>query len=276
MIRRRTVSCTRRAGSSAGNAGVDLAQDVADERHRGDIVERKQIGAQAVVDVMGVIGDVIRQRGHLRFRARLRPQLQVLDFVVGEDRRRHAALGIAADRRAGAVGERAVVLDQAFQRFPGEIEPVEGGIAALQLGDDAQRLRVVIEAAEAAERLVERALAGMAERRMAEIVRQRQRLGEVLVAAERARQRAGDLRDFERMGEPRAVVVALVIDEHLRLVRQPAERAGMDDPVAIAPERVAGGACRLGIAPAPAFGRIGGINGSRAPGFDRHALPCPH
>ncbi len=75
------------------------------------------------------------------------------------------------------------MLDQALQRLPGEIEAVEGGVAALQLGDDAQRLRVVIEAAEAAERLVERALAGMAERRMAEIVRQRQRLGEVLVAA---------------------------------------------------------------------------------------------
>ena len=107
---------------------------------------------------------------------------------------------------------------------------------------------------------------------MAEIVRQRQRLGEVLVEAERARQRAGDLGDFQGVGEPRAVVVAFVIDEHLRLVRQPAEGAGMDDAVAIAPEGVAGRARRLGIAPAPAFGRIGGINGPRTPGFDRHWL----
>jgi hypothetical protein len=44
----------------------------------------------------------------------------------------------------------------------------------------------VIEAAEAAERFVERALAGMPERRMAEVVCQRQRLGEVFVEAERA------------------------------------------------------------------------------------------
>ena len=115
------------------------------------------------------------------------------------------------------------MLDQAFQRLPGQIEAVEIGVAALQLGDDAQRLRVVVEAAEAAEACVERALAGMAERRMAEIVRQRQRLGEVLVEPERAGERAGDLRDFQRMGQPGAVVVALVIDEHLRLVRQPAE-----------------------------------------------------
>ena len=87
--------------------------------HRGDIVEREQIGAQAVVDVMGVIGDVVGQRGDLRLGARLRPQLQVLDLRIGQDRRRHAALGVAADRRAGAIGERAVVLDQAFQRLPG-------------------------------------------------------------------------------------------------------------------------------------------------------------
>ena len=171
-------------------------------------------------------------------------------------------------------------LTRPFQGFPGEIEPVEGGIAALELGDDAQRLRVVIEAAEAAERFVERALAGMPERRMAEVVRQRQRLGEVLVEAERARQRAGDLGDFQRVGEPGAVVVALVVDEHLGLVRQPPEGAGMDDAVAVAPEVVAGRACRLRPAPAPAGGRIGGINGSRASGFDRHdcpfGVPCPH
>ncbi len=238
----------------------------------GDVVERKQVGAQAVVDVMGVVGDVVGERGHLRFRAGKGPQLQILDLRVSENRRRHAALGVAADRATCAVGERAIVLDQALQRLPGQIEPVEGGIAALQFCDDAQALRVVIEAAELAQGFVERALAGMAERRMAEIVRQRQRLGEVLVEPERARQRAGDLRDFERMGEPGAVVVALVIDEHLRLVRQPPERAGMDDAVAIAPERVAGRAWRLGIAPPPAQGRIGGINDSRATRFDRHVM----
>ena len=33
---------------------------------------------------------------------------------------------IAAERRAVAIGERTVVLDQAFQRLPGEVQPVEG------------------------------------------------------------------------------------------------------------------------------------------------------
>ena len=83
----------------------------------------------------------------------------------------------------------------------------------------------MIEAAVAGERLVERALAGVAERRMAEVVCQRQRLGQVLVEPERARQRAGDLRDLQRVGQPGTVMVALVIDEDLRLVRQPPEGA---------------------------------------------------
>ena len=130
----------------------------------------------------------------------------------------------------------------------------------------------MVEAAETGKHLIERSFAGVAERRMAEIVRQRQRLGEVLVEPERARQRTGDLGDFEGMGQSGPVVVALMIDEHLRLVRQPAEGAGMDDAVAVAPEGVAGRARRLGKAPAPAFGWIGGINGTFAPGFDRHWL----
>ena len=38
------------------------------------------------------------------------------------------------------------------------------------------------------------------------------------------------------MGEARAVQIAFVIDEHLRLVFQAAERVGMDDAVAVALE----------------------------------------
>ena len=58
----------------------------------------------------------------------------------------------------------------------------------------------------------------MAERGVTEIVREADGLGEVLVEAERAGDRAGDLRHFEAVGQPRAVVVALVIDEDLGLV----------------------------------------------------------
>src|SRR5665647_2402213 len=64
--------------------------------------------------------------------------------IVTDLERRYAGFGIAPDGFAVAIGQRAVVLDQAFERFPGQVEAVEAGIAALQIGDDAQRLGVVV------------------------------------------------------------------------------------------------------------------------------------
>ena len=58
------------------------------------------------------------------------------------------------------------MLDEALQRFPGQIESVEIGVTVLELGYDAQRMRVVIEAAELCRGCSECLLAGMPERRM--------------------------------------------------------------------------------------------------------------
>src|SRR4051794_19647446 len=98
---------------------------------------------------------------------------------------------------------------------------------------------VVTEAAEAAlaEQLVERLLAGVAERRGADIVANRDRLGQILVQAQRPRDAARDPGRLERVREPGAEVVALRVDEDLRLVAQPPERLRVDDPVAVALER---------------------------------------
>ena len=63
--------------------------------------------------------------------------------VVFGDRRRHRLVDAGAEQRP-------VVLDGAFERLPGQVEPVELGIAALEPGQDAQGLVVVREAAEAA------------------------------------------------------------------------------------------------------------------------------
>ena len=98
----------------------------------------------------------------------------------------------------------------------------------------------MVEAAEPRHALVERVLAGMAEGRVAEVVRQRQRLGQVLVEPEGAGQRPGDLAHLDGVGQPGAEMVALVIDEDLRLVLEPAEGGGMDDPVPVALELAAG------------------------------------
>ena len=183
-ISRRTNSCTSRSLIEPRIGGADFADDAARQRHGGDVIEGEQFGAQPVVDVVGVIGDVVGDRGDLRLDAGEAPQLQILQPRIIQDRRRHAVLAVAAERPAVAVGQRAIVLDQAFERFPGQVQAVEAGIAALERGHDAQRLRIMIEAAESREAVVERALAGMAERRMAEIVRERQRFGEIFVEAQ--------------------------------------------------------------------------------------------
>ncbi len=77
----------------------------------------------------------------------------------------------------------------------------------------------------------------MAERRVAEVVAETDRLGEILVQAQRTGSGARDLRDLERMGQARPVVVAGRRDEHLRLVLEPPERLRMDDPVTVALKR---------------------------------------
>ena len=147
--------------------------------------------------------------------------------------------------------------------FPGQVEAVEIRIAVLQRGHHAQGLGIVVETAMRLQALIERALAGMAEWRMAEVVRQRQRLGEILVEAELAGQRAGDLRHFQRMGQPGAVMVAFMEHKHLGLVLQAAKGGGMDHPVAIAPERAAGLARRLVEQPAAAAVGVAGIGRAR-------------
>ena len=168
------------------------------------------------------------------------------------------------------LGQWTVVLDDALERFPGQVQPVELGITMLQRGHDPQRLGVMIEAAMGLEAFVERPLAGVAERGMAEIMGQRQGFGEVLVEPELAGQRPGNLRDFERMGQPGAVMVALMEHENLRLVLQAAERGRMDHPVAIPPERAAGLARRLGKQPAPAGIGVAGIERAGGSHSDRH------
>ena len=87
---------------------------------------------------------------------------------------------------------------------------VQARPVALERVDDPQRLLVVLEPrAEAlAQAAVEHLLADVPERRVAEVVAEPDRLDEVLVQRERARDRARDLRDLERVRQPRAVVVA--------------------------------------------------------------------
>ena len=119
---------------------------------------------------MADIGDVVGERGDLRLGAGPALERQVVVSGIGGD------IG-----RRTVADQRPVVLDHALQRLPGEVQPVEGRVAALQMGDDAQRLGVVIEASELGHHRVERELAGVTERAVSEVVRQRHGLREILV-----------------------------------------------------------------------------------------------
>ena len=140
----------------------------------------------------------------------------------------------ALERRGprGAPG----VTEDAVANARAEVQPDP---IALEHLDDPQRLLVVTKAAvEALTKAgVDDRLADMAERRVAEIVSEPDRLDEILVEGERTRDRARDLRDLERMGHARAVVVALGRHEDLRLVLEAPERLAVHDAVAVALQR---------------------------------------
>ena len=82
-------------------------------------------------------------------------------------------------------------------------------------------------------------------------------------SAQRPRDDARDGGRLERVRHPRAVVVALGVDEDLCLALQPAERLRVDDPVAVALERRADGRRLLGLARARAS-RTSGRRGATA------------
>ncbi len=83
---------------------------------------------------------------------------------------------------------------------------------------------------------------------VAEVVGERNRLGEVFVEAERTGERPGDAGDLDGVGHPGPVMVAGAVEEDLGLVFEPAEGAAVDDPVAVALEDGAEGVLVLGWA----------------------------
>ena len=65
---------------------------------------------------------------------------------------------------------------------------------------------------------IQNLFAGMPEGGVTQIMPQGDGLGEILVQTERPRHGSGDLSHFERVGQPRSVMVPRGIEEHLGLM----------------------------------------------------------
>src|SRR4051794_16165708 len=155
--------------------------------------------------------------------------------------------------------DRPGVFENSVTHLQGEVEPAS---FALETFDDAEGMLVVAETTRPtfAQQLIERVLACMPERRMAEVVAEADRLDEILIESQGARDPACDPRRLESVRQPRAEVVSFGVDENLRLVAEAAERLRMDDPVAVALEWSAQLALLFDVG---AAARLVGANGER-------------
>ena len=106
----------------------------------------------------------------------------------------------------------------------------------------------------AGQNTVQRPFAGVAERRVAEVVAEGDRLGEIFVERKADGDRARDLGHLKRVGQARAVVVGIGRQKDLRLMLQAPEGVAVNDAVAVALKRCAHFAFRLGLFPALCVG----------------------
>ena len=172
--------------AAVGIAAVDVAVELSDERNAGEqIVGVDEAGLETVVGIGDVVGNLVDQIDELGLERRAE-----IEQIFGE---------------VGRIGGGVIagMLDDALAHFEGEIEAGEIEIALLEMLDDAQGVTVVLEViAEAAHPFVEAAFAGVAEGRMADVVGEGERFGEIGVEAEGTGGGAGDLGDLQAVGRP--------------------------------------------------------------------------
>jgi hypothetical protein len=187
-----------------------------EERHVAQRIHLDETRSEPIVDVMIVVRNGIGKIRELRFETRLAASQKTLSELT----------------ELPSIVERAMFED-ALARFVREIEPRKLCVALFEQIDDTQRLEIVFEPAVLAHALVERILSGVSEWGMPKIVREANSLGQRLVQAEHAGDRAPDLCDFHRVRQSCSVEITLVVDEDLRLVDQPTKGIGVHDAIAI-------------------------------------------
>ena len=170
-----------------------VSGSIGKEGNRLELPQIDQPGTDAVIDIVVVVGDFIRQICDLCFEAGL--------FAVDEPSADVAELpGIL----------RGAMLENAFASLEAEIEAVEACIPLFELVDDSERLQIVLEATEVAHAGIERILSGVAERCVAKIVRQADGFDQILVESKGSRDRASYLGHLERVRETGSVEIPFV------------------------------------------------------------------
>ncbi len=245
-----------------GKAGMkprDLCQKLGQKWHNGKIIEGEQPGTQAIIKVMGIVGNIVGQSRRLRLGAGKMAKIKRKKGIKFENVSGNGASWRASGRMLAK--KRAIVFGHALKGFKCQVEPVKAGVAMFQLGDEAQSLGVVIKAALPGHDPMQGILASMTERRMSQIMGKSNGLGEIIIEFQAARQSPRDLRNFDRVGQSRAEVVALEGHEHLAFMRKAAKCRGMNDPVTIPLKGAAGRRIGLGDQTAAAGPGVTGIGG---------------
>ena len=151
------------------------------------------------------------------------------------------------------------VFRRRIERRAREVEPDRSTRARSVLGterlglearEDAQRLRVSLEAADRSGDLVEGVLAVVPEGRVPEVVRQAGDLHKIGIASQGPTELATDLGALERVRQAGAQEVALAGDHHLGLGSEAAQCCRVQHAGPIASERRAPGALRRFLHPA--------------------------
>jgi hypothetical protein len=175
----------------------------------GEFLFLQQSGGKAVLEIMPVVGDLVGNVCYLGLEGRAR-----IGGTVG-------------------VGKLPVVLAESLKNLEGKVESALLGIALFQQLNDAQALGIVVEAAMILHEEVEHFLPGMTERRMAEVVSQRDRLGQVLVETEGAGNGPADGGHLDGVGQAGPVMVSGTVEEDLGLSVETAKGGAVDDAIPV-------------------------------------------
>lgn len=139
-------------------------------------------------------------------------------------------------------------------------------------------MAIMVKSTRRGHRLFKPGLSGMAKGRVANIMRQTQSFGEVLIQPERARNCPANLGHFNTMGQADTEMIPIGGHKNLRLMSQTPERNGVDNPVSITLKFAAGAAntcAGFSILPTPAADRITGKSGSHASQLSTRSISWP-